>query len=270
MQERIITIYCLCEEFLKASGFVEHPFADMSTAEVMTTALVAADVVGGCFEQSRHFVRSHGYISRMLSKSRFNRRLHAIPESLWQGLFSVLSPAAKQTNHSSEYIVDSCPVPVCDNIRIRRCHLYRGEAYRGYLASKRRYCFGLRIHLLVTATGQPVEFVLAPGAQADITVFKSFALDLPAGSTIYADAAYTDSHWEDLLAQGPGLFLLAPGKTNAKRTMPGCQRSLCHYLRKRRETALSQITALFARSIRAVTSRCFELKSGLSLLAFAI
>ncbi len=53
MQERIITIYCLCDEFLKASGGRDHAGTDMSTAEVMTTALVAADLFGGCFEQ-RH------------------------------------------------------------------------------------------------------------------------------------------------------------------------------------------------------------------------
>jgi hypothetical protein len=270
MQKRIITIYCLCEEFLKASGFVDHPCADMSTAEVMTTALVAADVFGGCFEHSRHFLRSHGYMPHMLSKSRCNRRRHAIPERLCQGLFPILSAAAKQLNGSSEYLVDRCPVPVCDNIRIRRCHLYRGEASRGYLASKRRYFFGLRIHLLVTVTGQPVEFVLAPGSHADITVCKTLALDLPQGSTIDADAAYTDYEGEDLLAQGPPLHLVAPRKANAKRTMTGCQRYLCHYLRKRVETSLSQVTTLFSRPIRAVTSRCFELKICLSLLAFAL
>lgn len=270
MQERIITIYCRCDEFLKASGVMDHPGADMSTAEVMTTALVAADVFGGCFEQSRHFWRSHGYLPHLLSKRRFNRRLHAIPECLWQGLFHLLSEAAKHLNTSGEYSVDSCPVPVCDNIRIRRCPLYRGEAYRGYLASTRRYFFGLRIHLLVTVTGQPVEFVLAPGAHADITVFKALALDLPQGSTISADAAYTDYEWEDLLAQGPQLHLLVPRKANAKRTMTGCQRSLCHYLRKRIETSLSQVPALFLRTVRAVTPRCFELTICLSLLAFAI
>jgi Transposase DDE domain len=158
----------------------------------MTTALVAAEVFGGCFEQSRRFLHAHGYIPRMLSKSRCNRRLHAFPEHLWQGLFHLSREAAKHLNASGEYIRDSCPVPACDNIRIRGCHLYRGEAYRGYLASKRRYFFGLRIHLLVTVTGQPVEFVLAPGAQADSTVFRALALDLPQGSTLYADAAYTD------------------------------------------------------------------------------
>jgi hypothetical protein len=270
MQERIITMYCFCDEFLKASGVMEHPSVTMSTAEIMTTALVAADVFGGCFEQSRRFLHAHGYMPRMLSKSRFNRRLHAIPEHLWQGLFHVLSEAAKHRNVSGEYIMDSCPVPVCDNIRIRRCHLYRGEAYRGYLASKRRYFFGLRIHLLVTVTGQPVEFVLAPGAHADITIFKTLPLDLPSGSIIYADAAYTDYTWEDLLAQGPHLHLLVPRKANATRTMTGCLRYLCHYLRKRVETSLSQVTALFSRTIRAVTPRCFELKICLSLLAFSL
>lgn len=270
MQERIITIYCLCDEFLKANGFVDHPFTDMSTAEILTTALVAADRFGGCFEQSRSFLRAHGYLPHMLSKSRFNRRLHALPESLWPGLFALLSAVAKQANRSGEYLVDSCPVPVWDNIRIRRCHLYRGEASRGYIASKRRYFFGLRIPLLVTATGQPVEFLLAPGAHADITMLNALPLDLPQGSTIYADAAYTDYEWEDLLAQGPHLHLVGPRKVNATRTLTACPRSLCHYLRKRVETSLSQITASFARTLRAVTHRCFELKIGLALLAFAI
>ena len=270
MQERIITIYCLCDEFLKASRFVEYPGTTMSTAEVMTTAVVAADLFGGCFERSRAFLAEHGYMPHMLSKSRFNRRLHALPEHLWQGLFHLLSETAKHLNTSGEYILDSCPVPVCDNIRIRRCHLYRGEAYRGYVASKRRYFFGLRIHLVVTATGQPVEFLLAPGAYADLPAGKALPLDLPPGSTLYADAAYTDYAWEDFLAQDCHLALVVPRKTNATRTMTAPLRYLCPYIRKRIETSLSQIPALFARTLRAVTPRCFELKIGLALLAFAI
>jgi Transposase DDE domain len=251
-------------------AFTDYVGAAMSTAEVMTTALGAADLVGGCFERSRHFLRSHGDIPHMLSKSRFNRRLHALPECLWQGFLQVLGEVAKQASPSSEYVVESCPVPGCDNIRIRRCHLYRGEAHRGSIASKRRSFVGLRLPLLVTATGQPVEFVLAPGATADITAFRTLSWDLPAGSTIYADAAYTDSHWEDLLAQGPLLHFVAPRKVNATRLMTTSRRYLCHYMRKRRETSLSQITALFARTIRAVTPRCFELKICLAILAFAI
>ena len=65
-------------------------------------------------------------------------------------------------------MADSLPVAVCDNIRIRRCRLYPlkeyGEAFRGYIVSKRRYFYGLRVHLVVTGAGEPVEFSLARGS----------------------------------------------------------------------------------------------------------
>ena len=79
------------------------------------------------------------------------------------------------------YVIDSFPVAVCDNIRIRRAKLYRDETCRGYQASKRRYFYGLKIHLMVTSAGQPVECVLTPGSVADARVLKSYAYDLPPG-----------------------------------------------------------------------------------------
>jgi len=69
-----------------------------------------------------------------------------------------VSAVAKHVNETGEYLVDSCPSPVGDHIRIGRCH-----RYRGYLASKRRYFFDLRIPLLVTLTDHPVAFVLTLG-----------------------------------------------------------------------------------------------------------
>lgn len=75
---------------------------------------------------------------------------------------------------------------MCDNIRIRRCRIYplveeegrvgdgpepKKKSFRGYIASKRRYFYGLRVHLVVTGAGEPVEFSLAAGSEADVTVF---------------------------------------------------------------------------------------------------
>ena len=94
-------------------------------------------------------------------------------------------------------MIDSFPVAVCDNIRIRRAKLYRDETYRGYQASKRRYFYGLKIHLMVTSAGQPVECVLTPGSVADVQVLRSYAYDLPPGSVVYADKAYNDYEIED-------------------------------------------------------------------------
>ncbi len=184
MQTEIITIYCLCVEYLAAIGYRDDRQVTLTTAEVMTVALVAAHFFKGCLESRRLFLSEHGYMLQMLSQSRLNRRLHAIPEGVWLGLFALLAESAKRLNPDQEYVVDSLPVPVCDNIRISRCRLYQDEVSRGYIASKRRYFYGLRVHMLITAQGLPVEFTLTPGAIADLTAFKTLPLDLPEQSTI--------------------------------------------------------------------------------------
>ena len=83
-------------------------------------ALVAAAFFGGNLEASRSFLEEYGYIEKAISKSRFNRRLHAIDPSLWQQLFDLLAEVFKHNNAPQSYVVDSFPVAVCDNIRIRR------------------------------------------------------------------------------------------------------------------------------------------------------
>jgi hypothetical protein len=87
MEDTITTTYYLCEEFLKATGHRDDPQVRLSTAEVMTTALAAAAFFGGNIEASRSFLDEYGYIEKAISKSRFNRRLHAIDSSLGQQLF---------------------------------------------------------------------------------------------------------------------------------------------------------------------------------------
>jgi Transposase DDE domain len=176
MDDTITTIYCLCDEFLKATGHRHDPQARLSTAEVMTVPLVAAAFFGGNVERSRRFLREYGYVPTAISKSRFNRRIHAIEPELWRALFSALAAVFKRGNTQGIYAVDSLPVAACDNIRIRRCRLYPPEehagAFRGYIASKRRYFYGLRVHLVVTQAGEPVEFALAAGSEADVSVFS--------------------------------------------------------------------------------------------------
>lgn len=270
MSHYTIAIYCLCDEFVNAFGVQDDPQAQMSTAEVMTTALIAASFFAGNLQESRTFLNDHGYIPAMLSKSRLTRRLHAIPPHWWMSLFQILAQIHKQTNPTGEYIIDSCPVPVCDNIRIRRCRLYHDESYRGYIASKRRYFFGLRVHLLVTAQGKPVEFVLAPGAAADGPVLKGFTLDLPEGAVIYADKLHNDYQFEDFLKEAAGIALKPLRKKNSQRAVEPWVKFWCQRTRKRIETSFSQLTGLFPKSIHAVTARGFELKLVWFILALAI
>jgi hypothetical protein len=273
MDDTIITTYYLCDEFLKAIGHHDDQQVRLSTAEVMSVALVAAAFFGGNLEASRLFLDEYGYIEKAISKSRFNRRLHAIDPSLWQTLFDLLAEVFKHNNATHSYVVDSFPIAVCDNIRIRRCKLYppqeHGEAFRGYIASKRRYFYGLRVHLVLSGEGEPVEFSLAAGSEADIAVFKELGLELPEGSIICADKAYTDYHYEDLLEE-VGLHLKAQRKKRSKRPMPAWEEFLGKPIRQYIETVFSNLSAMFSRKIHAVTPKGFELKIVCFLLAFSI
>lgn len=306
MDEEIVALFCLCDDFLKAQRHREDPQRQMSDAEVMTTALVAVRSFGGNLQKARALLDAPSYIPQMLSKSRLIRRLHALTSAL-ETLFNTLAEAFKQSNppeHDTTtneptglYLLDSFPVPVCDNIRISRCHLYPCKdrppslrqawlaelcqeapppgreaspvSYRGYLAGKQRFFYGLRVHLLTTAEGRPVECLLAPGSRADVSLLPSFRFDLPPGSRVITDGAYNHYEEEEFLAEG-GIALCPARKKNSRRGVPGYVAYVQGLLRKRIETTISVLVQAFPKVIHAVTPRGFELKVFLFVLAHSI
>ena len=89
MDDKIIAIFCLCDDLLKAMDHHEDHQCQMNDAEVMTTALVAALFFRGKHESARAMLKQHGYIPQMLSKSRFSRRLHRV-KTIFVTLFDLL------------------------------------------------------------------------------------------------------------------------------------------------------------------------------------
>ena len=47
MQDTIVTLYCLCDDFLQAMHYRDDPQARLSNAEVMLVPLVSACYYGG-------------------------------------------------------------------------------------------------------------------------------------------------------------------------------------------------------------------------------
>ena len=269
MDEKIIATFCLCDDLLKATWHQESAFPQqLNDAEVMTIALIAASCFQGRHDPARFMLMQHGYIPGWISKSRFNRRLHRLKDTV-ATVFDFLGQLWKTLEADGIYVIDSFPVSVCDNIRIRRAKLYRDETHRGYQASKRRYFYGLKIHLMVTSAGQPVECVLTPGSVSDVQVLKNYAYDLSPGSVVYADKAYNDYEIEDLLAEVEGIRLLPIRKKNSKRPLSASTRFSQSYHRKRVETAGSQLMGLFPKSLHAVSASGFELKVALFVLAYS-
>ncbi len=161
----------------------------------------------------------------------------------------------------------------CDNIRIDRCQIYplsaTKEAFRGYTASKRRFFYGVKIHVLTNAKGQPVEVFLKPGSRSDTGQVRNFEFDLPEGATVYGDKAYNEYFTEDILAEASGIDLSPIRKKNTTRPDSASARYLQAVYRKRIETTFSQISRLMPQSIHAITAKGFELKVFLFVLAFS-
>lgn len=268
MDTEIIAVYCLCDDFLKAMHHVDDRQCQMSDAEVMTTAIVAAHYFGGNIELARALLKQRTYMPTMLSRSRLNRRLHRV-KGMFLTLFSALAEHWKALNSQSLYAVDTFPVAVCDIYRILRVRIYQGEAYRGYTASKRRYFYGLKIHLLVTAEGQPVEFFLTPGSCGDISGLYGFDFHLSDGAKICADKAYNDYLVEEDLAE-LGITLLPIRKKNSKRPHSPALSAWIGAQRKVVETAGSLIQRRMPKSIHAVTAAGFEMKVVLFVLGLSL
>jgi Transposase DDE domain len=216
MDDKIIAIFCLCDDLLKAMHHQEDCQCQMNDAEIMTTAFIAALFFRGNHESARALLKQYGYIPPMVSKSRFSRRLHRIKE-ICMVFFNLLAQTWKTLNTEAIYMIDSFPIAVCDNIRIRRSKIYSTEDFRGYQASKKRYFYGLKIHLMVTQAGQPVECFLTPGGFGDVDALKYYAYALPDGSIIYADKAYNDYEIEDFLQEVEHITLLPMRKKNSQR-----------------------------------------------------
>lgn len=269
MCQSTLAIYCFIDDLLKSLRHSQDSRAQVTDSEVITIALIAMLYFGGNFEKSRLVLHELGLMKRVLSRSRLNRRLHQVAD-LIDLIFYRFGSVLKDLNWESRYLLDSFPVPICDNIRIKRCRIVRDERFRGYLTSKRRYFYGIRVQVMTRFDGVPVEFAMLPGKFADIDGLAQLPLDLPDGAHLIADSAYTQFEWEEHLQQTQGLRMLVVAKSNTKRAIEPWLEEYKKLFRKRIETAFGELMKLFPKKIHVTSLKGLLLKIRLFLLAFQI
>ncbi len=272
MREQTVAMYCLLDDIIRFT----HPANTLpvtgqrrlTDAQVLTTALVATRFFGGNLVVAKHYMEQHWGQNR-LDKSGFTRRLHALTDTL-HALFALVGDWLKHRHAEARYVLDSFPVAVCHNTRVPRCKLLTGKAYHGRCASKRSWFYGLKVQVVATSDGIPVEFYIHAGAESEQTGRRGLPLDLPAGSVLYTDAGYTDYVAEDLFNEASGSQQQTARRKNSKRPHHPAQRFLIQYFRKGIETSFSQLTARFPKQIHAVTAEGFALKIALFVFAHAL
>lgn len=266
-KDKIISIFCLIDDILQGINHVEDVRRQVSDSEIILTAIVSSTSFYGNHSSAIKFMKQYGFIPKMLDKSRFNRRLHKVGKLLYE-LFEIVSSYYKDLCCELHYIIDSFPVAVCNNMRISNCKILKDKKWRGYTASMRNYFYGVKVQLLTTKDGIPIAFHFTPGKTGDAKALGKMIDKLPAEASLYADSAYTDYGLEDFAREKKCILLKIQRKSNAKRIDTSEQKYEKLKMRKRVETAISDIKKMFPRTIHAVTLEGFLIK--LTLFVFGL
>jgi hypothetical protein len=138
------------------------------------------------------------------------------------------------------------------------------------MTSKRRYFYGVRVRIIATSDGIPLEFCILPGACSDLQGLAELALALPEDAELFVDAGYNFYEWEDYLGEVEKLRLQVPRKANSKRNREPWLEIYKSLMRKYIETTIEEISKLFPKRIHATNLDGFLLKIALFLFAYQI
>ncbi|MFZ8805713.1 MAG: IS982 family transposase [Candidatus Calescibacterium sp.] len=173
----------------------------------------------------------------------------------------------KEYNEKNKtFTIDSKIIKACENVRIPRSKKFQGEEFRGYIASKREYAYGLKLHVLCDKYGIIREYAISPASDHDIKGLYFLPLNLSEGSQIIGDKAYNSRFYEELLKQ-EGIELRPIRRRNMRKE--GLLEELSKRVkRKVVETVLSVGDQVMGIRIHALTVYGFIMKIVLAIISY--
>ncbi len=270
MNDYATVVYVISDDLLRSLKVKDDPQVHMTNAEVITFAILAAKLFYGNFKRARFICKELKLFKNILSNSRLNRRVHAIPPDVWMCISRLLALIFIQNDTDHEYSVDSFPVSYCEKSRIDKRKIFIKKEYIGFAASKKRYFCGIKVHMVVTSEGKPVEYEFRPASESDIGVLWEMKLDIPPNSKLFADGAYNCFELEDVFADEKILFFPKRGSKAKNRVRTKGEEKEISSKRQIVETTFSGITDLFPRNLRVNTERGFFIKIHCFILAYSM
>jgi len=268
LEDTAIAIYCILDDILKELNFKDDPQAKMSSSEILTVAVLACLFFGCNYRRALSYSRK--LFSYVLDESRFLKRLKRLLNSHFFVIFYQLIELFQQipAKEIEYFAIDSFPIPVCENIRANRCKLAPSKEFRGYIPAKRTYIHGLKLHIVASSKGFIKEFVITPASYHDIKGLYLLPLNLPEGSTLYADKAYNNYFVEELLREVEGINFEPIRKRNSKKKEASYKNFLRKVKRRFIETIGSELHKLLPKKLHATSLYGFLIKLHLLVLSF--
>ena len=257
--------YYVIDEFLKNCGYHQEikpsasgVYAKLCDAEIIFVYFMSFSNYGGNYSKAMRSLCNAQFIKKQLSRVQFSKRIYALRMYIFQ-IYMLFSEIAKQSN--KKFSLDTFPLSICHNIRIKRCKLLKGEAYRGYNSSKREYFYGFKVHIITAADGTVTEFEFSPGALEDLASYNLLNFDLPSGSELNMDKAYNFYLQEDLMAETGQITPNVIRKSNSKKADNTVSQNFIKQVERRHiETNISLIERLFPKKIHVTNLEGFYLK----------
>lgn len=257
----IVPVYTILDDILHLMNYQDDVRSTLSGAEILTIAIISAKYFQNHHERALCILYRLGYIGE-LSVSRFNRRLHALIDWLWQ----VSSMLSDLFSSGKIFIIDAMPVPVCKRVRAKRCRKVQGKTYYGYCASKQEKFFGWQLHLVCDAHGIPVSFDLLPASFDELVPLQYLLAPLAEGSIVVADKGYLSVDDHQLAWTHGYIHLSAKFRKNMRQKSP----YEVHLIKQHRptiETVNSQLEKMGIQRLHARTTIGFTVKVLASLVA---
>ena len=220
---KITEIFYLVDEFCLEfeSSIQKHTLGNkpkrkprMSCSEVIT--IMIAFHSGG-FRNMKHFyihyVQKHmtDQFPQTVSYNRFLELMQAA--TLPMTIFLKTCCLGESTGIS---FIDSTPIRVCKNKRIKRNKVFNGLAQVG--KSTMGYFFGFKLHIVINDKGELLNFVITPGNTDDREPLKNASFIKTLKGKLYADKGYINKELTQLLFLD-GLHLITSIRNNMKNVL---------------------------------------------------
>ena len=183
----------------------------MSTSEVVTLMILFHS---GCFRNMKHFyehyVKLHllAEFPHTVSYNRFTELMQSAILPL--GLFMKTCCLGECTGIT---YIDSTPIRVCKNKRIKRNRVFKGIAELG--KSSMGFFFGFKLHLVVNDKGEMLNFVITKGNVDDREPLNNERFIECIKGKLYADKGYLSKELSNLLFLD-GIHLITSIRNNMK------------------------------------------------------
>lgn len=264
MEQRIITIYCLIDEYLKQIDKKDDKKSKISNSEVLLMGYLAVNDFNGNYSKAYKYIMEMKIVTE-IEYSRFIRRINNLEKEI-EGMFMFLSQLFKKLNVDKIYSVDSFPVEICNIKREKNSKLINRKELKGYNASKEKYFYGFKVHMIVTTDKQPVSVYISDGSTHDITASYEYINQLPKDSIVIGDKGYLSSKLKNFLS----IFSIDLSAIHKKNMISDIDYKVKRKIRKGIETVFSVITSKFGKVIRATSIKGFLVKLKLFITAYSI